>query len=78
MPVECDLPANLFVPRSSLARFPFGPETREMKTKPVRQDDRQVSFITKPTAGSYQHAPVFVDAEGNEVGADYTVVTKEP
>jgi arylsulfatase B len=51
-------------------------DSRDLETKPVEAGDRCVTFTTTLTAGSYQLAPVFVDAEGNEVGAYYAIVTK--
>jgi len=51
-------------------------DDRDLETKPVEADDRDVTFTATLTAGSYQLAPVFVDAEGNEVGAYYAIVTK--
>jgi hypothetical protein len=50
-------------------------DSRDLETKPVEAGDRSVTFTTTLTAGSYQLAPVFVDAEGNEVGAYYAIVT---
>lgn len=51
---------------------------RDVASTPVRATDTAVSFTTTLTAGSHQLAPVFQTADGHEVGAYYTVVTKLP
>jgi arylsulfatase B len=51
---------------------------KDLETKPVQPGDKEVTFITRLTAGSHELAPVFVDAIGNEVGAYYTIITKRP
>lgn len=48
----------------------------ELDTTPVRPGDHQVTFTIRLAAGSHQLAPVFVDGEGNEVGAYYTIITR--
>ncbi len=48
---------------------------RKLGTLPVTTADHQVTFTTKLTAGSHQLAPVFLTADGNELGAFYTVVS---
>lgn len=53
-------------------------DDRDLETKPVRAEDREVTFTTALAAGSHELAPVFVDAEGHEVGAYYAIVTKGP
>lgn len=50
---------------------------REIETKPVRPGDREVVFTVTLEAGSHELAPVFICAEGNEVGAYYAVVTRK-
>jgi arylsulfatase A-like enzyme len=47
----------------------------EIETSPVAPDDRQVTFRATLQAGSHQLAPVFLDAQGHEIGAYYTIVT---
>jgi hypothetical protein len=51
---------------------------KNLETKPVKPGDKEVTFTTRLTAGSHQLAPVFVDAIGNEIGAYYAVINKQP
>lgn len=51
---------------------------RDAGTQPVRATDTAVSFTTALPAGSHRLAPVFVSADGHEVGAYYAVVTRLP
>ncbi|MBL9189649.1 MAG: arylsulfatase [Opitutaceae bacterium] len=51
---------------------------RDVTSLPVRASDTAVAFTTTLTAGSHQLAPVFVTADGHEVGAYYAIVTKLP
>jgi hypothetical protein len=46
-----------------------------MATKPVTAADREITFSARLTAGSHRLAPVFLTADGDEVGAYYSVVT---
>lgn len=50
----------------------------ELATKPVLPGDREVTFALTLAAGSHQLAPVFVSADGSEVGAYYAQITKKP
>jgi arylsulfatase B len=50
---------------------------QDIATKPVTAADTAITFTTKLTAGSHRLAPVFVTADGDEVGAYYTVVKAE-
>ncbi|HVW00273.1 MAG TPA: arylsulfatase [Planctomycetaceae bacterium] len=89
-PITASLPPGADVPGASkayrarpgvaipAARAVLRLDGRDIETKPVHPDDRQISFTTELTAGSHQLAPLFVDADGNEVGAYYTIVTKQP
>ena len=49
---------------------------RDIASEPVSATDTAIAFTTTLTAGSHQLAPVFVTADGNEVGAYYAVVRK--
>lgn len=49
-----------------------------LATKPVGEHDVAINFTAQLAPGSYQLAPVFIDSEGHEVGAYYTVVRKLP
>ncbi|MBM3860176.1 MAG: arylsulfatase [Verrucomicrobia bacterium] len=51
---------------------------RELARKPVAAGAKEVTFNVKLTGGSHQLAPVFTSNDGNEVGAYYVVVTKQP
>lgn len=51
---------------------------REVASKPVGTADRSITFTTVLAAGSHQLAPVFTSADGDEVGAYYTIITKQP
>jgi hypothetical protein len=44
-------------------------------TKPVAPGDNHVTFVMQLTAGSHQLAPVFILADGGELGAFYAVVS---
>lgn len=88
--IAAALPAESNVPGSSLAfrahpgvaipvvRATLRIDDREIATKPVKESDVEVSFTTTLTAGSHRLAPVFHSADGNEIGAYYTVVTAKP
>lgn len=52
--------------------------SKDLETQPVHPGDKEITFTTTLTAGSHQLAPVFITADGNEVGAYYAVVTKLP
>jgi arylsulfatase B len=89
-PITAPLPAGANVPGSDLAfrarvgtAIPAITATlrvngRDIGSQPVRASDTAIAFTTTLTAGSHQLAPVFVAADGNEVGAYYAVVTKLP
>jgi arylsulfatase B len=51
---------------------------RDVGSQPVRPTDTAVNFTTTLAAGSHRLAPVFVSADGHEVGAYYAVVTRLP
>ncbi|MSU35500.1 MAG: arylsulfatase [Pedosphaera sp.] len=51
---------------------------RELETKPVHADDKEITFTAKLTAGSHQLAAAFVVADNNEVGAYYAIIAKQP
>lgn len=88
-PITASLPPGDGVPGASKAyrahagfaipavRATLRIDNRDLETRPVQAGDRQVTFTTMLNAGSYQLAPVFADADGNEVGAYYAVVTKK-
>jgi len=89
-PITAALPPGANVPGASIA-FRAHPgfavpattatlrlDSRDVATLPVRATDTAISFTTTLTAGSHQLAPVFLTAEGDELGAYYVVVTKLP
>lgn len=49
-----------------------------LETKAVQPDDKEIVFITRLDSGSHRLAPTFVDSDGNEVGAYYTIVDSLP
>lgn len=51
---------------------------KELGTRPVAEGATHVDFEVELTEGSHQLAPVFTDAQGNEIGAYYAIVTKQP
>jgi arylsulfatase B len=51
---------------------------KELGTRPVAEGATRVDFEVELTEGSHQLAPVFTDAQGNEIGAYYAIVTKQP
>ena len=51
---------------------------RDLANLPVPADAKEVVFTTTFEAGSHQLAPVFLDAQGNEIGAYYAVIEKAP
>lgn len=89
-PITAALPAGANVPGGDVAfRAHAGVEIpaitatlrvngRDVGSQPVRATDTAISFTTTLPAGSHQLAPVFLTADGHEVGAYYTVVTKLP
>ena len=89
-PITAGLPPGADVPGASKAyrahagaaipavRAVLRLDGRDIESKRVKPGDRQISFTTELTAGSHQLAPVFVDAEGNEVGAYYAIITRQP
>ena len=50
----------------------------DLETKSVQPSDREVTFTAQLTAGSYQLAPTFLDAAGNEIGAYYAIIKRLP
>lgn len=89
-PISAALPAGDDVPGASKAfRAHDGaaiPATtavlrlngKDLETQSVHPGDKAITFTTTLTTGSHQLAPVFITADGNEVGAYYAVVTKVP
>lgn len=89
-PITAALPPGEKVPGSDVAfrarpgiAIPAATATlrlngRDLASAPVRATDTAVAFTTTLTAGSHQLAPVFLTANGHEVGAYYAVVTKLP
>jgi arylsulfatase A-like enzyme len=87
-PITAALPPGANVPGASIAfrarpgvAIPATTATlrldgRDIASAPVRATDTAVAFTTTLTAGSHRLAPVFLTADGDEVGAYYTVVTK--
>jgi len=53
-------------------------DDRALETRPVPTGAAQVSFTASLAVGSHRLAPVFAAADGSEVGAYYTVITKRP
>ena len=89
-PITAALPAGADVPGASKAyrarpgaALPALSATlrlngKDLETQPVRPGDKEITFTTPLTTGSHQLAPVFTDAQGNEIGAYYTLITKQP
>ena len=50
---------------------------RDVESKPVTAEDKQISFTVELKVGSYELSPVFITAQGDEVGAYYAVVTRK-
>ncbi len=50
-------------------------DSLDVASAPVAAGDTQVRFTRALSAGSYRLSPVFVTADGNEVGAYYAVIT---
>lgn len=86
-PITAALPAGENVPGANVA-FRARPgvaipvvqaslrvDGRELAQHPVTATDIEVSFEVELTNGSHQLAPVFIDAEGQEVGAYYAVIS---
>ena len=48
---------------------------KDLETQPIPEGAVQVTFTTTLTAGSHQLSPVFTSADGQEVGAYYSVIT---
>jgi arylsulfatase A-like enzyme len=51
---------------------------KQLETLAIPAAAKEITFTTTLSAGSHQLAPVFITAEGNEVGAYYAVITKVP
>ncbi len=51
---------------------------RDLANLPVPADAKEVVFTATFEAGSHQLAPVFLDSQGNEIGAYYAVIEKAP
>ncbi|MBL9212787.1 MAG: arylsulfatase [Opitutaceae bacterium] len=87
-PITAALPPGANVPGASVAfrarpgvAIPATTATlrldgRDIASAPVRAADTAVAFTATLTAGSHRLAPVFLTADGDEVGAYYAVVTK--
>jgi arylsulfatase A-like enzyme len=50
----------------------------DVETRPLSGGAAEVTFEIELAAGSHELAPFFTDAEGNEIGAYYAVVSKLP
>ncbi len=86
-PITAGLPAGPTVPGATRAyranpgvaipviRATLRVDGKDWATLPVSATDTHVTFTTTLAAGSHQLAPVFTTADGDEVGAYYTVVT---
>ncbi len=51
---------------------------QELETLAIPAAAKEITFTTTLRAGSHQLAPVFITAEGHEVGAYYAIITKLP
>ena len=51
---------------------------REVEKKAVHSGDKEITFTTHLAIGSHQLAPAFIAGNGEEIGAYYTLVTKQP
>ncbi len=86
-PITAGLPAAPDVPGASVAyrahegvaipvvRAALRIDGKQLDSKPVSPGDKQITFRTTLSAGSYRLAPVLITANGDEIGAYYTVVT---
>lgn len=86
-PINAGLPALPNVPGSSKAfstipgkAFDFKTaklriDGKEIASAPVKGDETHVTFTAKLEKGSRQLSPIFIDAEGKEVGAYYLIVS---
>ena len=78
-PINGGLPARSAVPGSSKA-FSFKKATlridgKEIASAPVDGETTRVRFTARLSKGSHQLAPVFIAADGSEIGAYYLIVT---
>lgn len=53
-------------------------DDRYLETKPVEPGAKSIAFTTTLSAGSHRLAPVFTSGNGQEVGAYYSTITKQP
>lgn len=86
-PITAGLPAEPDVPGAHRAfrahegvaipvvRAVLRVDGKEISSANVSVGDKQITFTATLAAGSHRLAPVFVTANGNELGAYYTVVT---
>jgi hypothetical protein len=86
-PITAALPAGSNVPGASQAfrahpgvaipavRATLRIDGRDIASKPVSAGETEIVFTATLDAGSHRLAPVFVSADGHEVGAYYCVVT---
>jgi hypothetical protein len=51
---------------------------KDLETKPVQPGGIEVTFIAQLTVGSYQLAPIFKDAAGNEIAAHCAIIKRIP
>jgi arylsulfatase B len=51
---------------------------QDLESKPVVPGDNEIVFTTRLAAGPQHLAPVFRDAQGNEIGAYFVTVTHHP
>ncbi len=87
-PINASLPAGANVPGATKAyRAHEGiaiaathaiirVDGRDIAVRPVQSSDRCINFVAELKAGSHKISTVFTDAEGDEIGAFYTIVTK--
>lgn len=85
-PITAGLPAEPDVPGADRAfrahegaaipvvRAALRVDGRELESKPVSGGDVQITFTAELAAGSHQLAPVFITANGDELGAYYATV----
>jgi arylsulfatase A-like enzyme len=53
-------------------------DDNDLQSKPLPDGAKEITFTTTLTSGSHRLAPIFTDASGNQVGAYYAIVTKQP
>ncbi len=88
-PITAPLPAGADVPGASkafrthegvavaAATATLRIDDTDRGTQAVGDDDVEITFTLELQPGSYRLSPVFTDAEGNEIGAYYAIVTQQ-